>query len=60
MKLEGLEARRAHFMDLWGHHLRWACPGRVHPMGWDLYSIGANGDDEQGAGDDIVTGEDTR
>jgi hypothetical protein len=60
LKARGLESKRARFMDLWGHRLRWACPGVVHKKGWDLYSLGPNGEDEQGSGDDIVTGEDTR
>ena len=55
-----MSSSRARFMDHWGHRLRWACPGRVHPGGWDLYSIGANGEDEDGGGDDLVTGEDAR
>ncbi|HZU99060.1 MAG TPA: type II secretion system protein GspG [Planctomycetota bacterium] len=60
LKAQGLESRRARFMDLWGHKLRWRCPGRVHPKGWDLYSIGPNGEDEEGAGDDILIGADAR
>ncbi len=59
LKAAGLEARRARFMDLWGHYLRWTCPGHIY-KGWDLYSIGPNAEDEHGAGDDIVVGEDTR
>ncbi len=60
LKAQGLESRRARFMDLWGHKLRWRCPGRVHTKGWDLYSIGPNGEDEEGAGDDILIGADAR
>lgn len=51
---------RARFLDAWGHRFHYACPGNVHAKGWDLYSLGANGDDEAGAGDDLVTGEDVR
>jgi hypothetical protein len=42
--------------DAWGHPLYYCCPGRVHRHGWDLYSAGPNGVDEQGMGDDIVVG----
>jgi hypothetical protein len=59
LKGAGLEARRARFMDLWGNYLRWACPGHIY-KGWDLYSVGPNGEDEHGAGDDIVVGDDNR
>lgn len=45
--------------DAWGWYLRYRCPGVVHPQGWDLYSVGPNGFDERGDGDDILVGEDT-
>jgi hypothetical protein len=44
--------------DGWNHPVMYRCPGPVHPHGWDLYSIGPNGIDEQGRGDDILVGED--
>jgi hypothetical protein len=33
-------------------------PGSFHGRGWDAWSVGPNGIDEQGAGDDILIGED--
>jgi hypothetical protein len=44
--------------DSWGHPIRYRCPGPVHRHGWDLWSVGPNGTDEQGEGDDILVGED--
>jgi hypothetical protein len=46
-------------LDAWGApiHFR-AQPGPVHKHGWDLWSDGPNGIDEQGRGDDILLGED--
>jgi hypothetical protein len=44
--------------DPWGHVLIFSAPGPVHRHGWDLWSVGPNGIDEQGAGDDILVGED--
>ncbi len=44
--------------DPWGNHYLYRCPGPVHRHGWDLYSLGPNGVDEQGQGDDIMVGED--
>jgi hypothetical protein len=45
--------------DGWGRPLRYRCPGPIHPRGWDLYSVGPNGIDEHGLGDDILVGADT-
>jgi hypothetical protein len=45
-------------VDMWGRAIRYRCPGVVHTHGWDLYSVGPNGIDEGGEGDDIVVGED--
>jgi hypothetical protein len=45
-------------LDAWGHAIKFRFPGRVHRHGWDLYSVGPNGIDEQGGGDDILVGED--
>ena len=45
-------------VDGWGHPILYRCPGPVHGHGWDLYSVGANGIDERGGGDDILIGED--
>jgi hypothetical protein len=44
--------------DGWGHLLLFHCPGPVHKHGWDVWSCGPNGIDEQGGGDDILVGED--
>ncbi len=46
------------FVDVWGHPVYYRCPGPVHKNGWDLISCGPNGVFENGAGDDIVVGED--
>jgi hypothetical protein len=40
--------------DGWGRPLRYRCPGTVHRRRWDLYSVGPNGVDEQGQGDDLM------
>lgn len=45
-------------MDAWGNLIRYRCPGPNHKNGWDLWSVGPNGIDEQGAGDDLLVGED--
>ncbi len=45
-------------LDAWGRELRFAFPGPVHRRGWDMWSVGANGVDERGEGDDILVGED--
>jgi hypothetical protein len=44
--------------DQWGHPIRLRVPGHVHAQGWDVWSCGPNGIDEQGQGDDILIGED--
>jgi hypothetical protein len=44
--------------DAWNHLVRYRCPGPVHRNGWDLYSLGPNGIDDRGGGDDILVGED--
>lgn len=44
-------------VDAWGHSLRYRSPGRVYRTGWELYSVGANGTDEEGEGDDILVGD---
>lgn len=41
------------FFDGWERPFRYVCPGRHNPNGFDLYSVGPNGIDEGGAGDDI-------
>lgn len=43
--------------DAWGHPIRLVVPGYIHREGWDLYSLGPNGLDEYGEGDDILIGE---
>ena len=45
-------------VDAWNRPILYRCPGPVHRHGWDLYSVGPNGLDEQGDGDDLVVGED--
>jgi hypothetical protein len=45
-------------LDGWGQHLVFRSPGPAHRHGWDLYSVGPNGIDEQGLGDDLLVGED--
>jgi hypothetical protein len=44
--------------DAWGNPIRYRCPGPVHTKGWDLWSCGPNGKDDQGEFDDILVGED--
>jgi hypothetical protein len=44
--------------DAWGRELVYRCPGPVHKNGWDLYSLGPNGEDDGGVGDDIGVGAD--
>jgi hypothetical protein len=44
--------------DGWGRPLLYRCPGPVHKHGWDRWSVGRNGIDEQGQGDDILIGDD--
>ncbi len=45
-------------VDGWGNPIRYRCPGPVHRHGWDLWSCGPNGKDDQGTFDDILVGED--
>lgn len=45
-------------LDGWGNPIRYRCPGPVHKKGWDLWSCGPNGKDDQGTFDDILVGED--
>jgi hypothetical protein len=44
--------------DGWGNPLIYRRPGPVHTKGWDLWSCGPNGKDDQGTFDDILVGED--
>jgi hypothetical protein len=41
-------------VDAWKHPLVIFLPGRIHENGFDLYSVGPNGRDERGRGDDIL------
>lgn len=41
------------FFDGWGRPFRYAYPGEHNPAFFDLYSVGPNGVDENGNGDDI-------
>jgi hypothetical protein len=45
-------------VDPWARPIRYCAPGPVHKHGWDLWSCGPNGIDENGQGDDILIGED--
>jgi hypothetical protein len=42
--------------DSWGRELVFRCPSRRKEAIFDLYSVGPNGIDEQGNGDDITCG----
>ena len=42
-----------HLVDAWGHRLVYRCPHPNPAYVWQLYSIGPNGIDEGGQGDDI-------
>jgi hypothetical protein len=42
-------------LDPWGHAYVYACPGTYSGAEYDLYSIGKNGFDEKGTGDDITS-----
>ncbi|MEZ0230318.1 MAG: hypothetical protein ACAI25_16975 [Planctomycetota bacterium] len=44
--------------DAWGRVIIFRAPGNVHRNGWDIWSCGPNGRDEDGGGDDLVAGED--
>lgn len=44
--------------DAWGRALRLQSPGPVHRAGWDVWSVGPDGIDDHGGGDDILVGED--
>lgn len=41
------------FYDEWNHPLRYRYPGKYDPQGFDLYSVGPDGKDDDGEGDDI-------
>jgi hypothetical protein len=43
--------------DAWGRPIRYRCPGVRYK--WDFSSLGANGQDEVGGGDDLVVGPET-
>jgi hypothetical protein len=51
---------RASIRDGWGRPILYRCPGPVHRRGWDVYSVGPDGEDDHGGGDDILWGEDGR
>jgi hypothetical protein len=52
------ELARSALRDAWGNRILYREPGHIHTRGWDLYSVGPNGIDEFGWGDDILEGED--
>lgn len=41
-------------IDSWGHEFAYRYPARITSQEFDLYSLGGNGIDERGAGDDII------
>jgi hypothetical protein len=45
-------------LDGWGRGLVYRCPGRVHPEGWDLYSVGASSGGQDEPGNELLVGED--
>jgi len=49
-----LENNKVRVVDLWGHSIRFECPALDPKAVFVLYSIGKNGKDEKGRGDDIV------
>lgn len=53
--LEDGEIRRVldAFFDGWGRPLRYRVPGRHNKQAFDLYSVGPDGHDDNGMGDDI-------
>jgi len=42
-----------YFVDSWGHPIRYRVPGSRSGIEFDLYSMGENGIDEGGGGDDL-------
>jgi hypothetical protein len=44
--------------DAWGRPIVYRCPGVVHKEGFDFYSFGPDGRDDEGRGDDLVEGMD--
>ena len=44
------------FLDAWGRPMRYRCPGRHNPDGYDLWSVGPDGID--GTADDITNWDD--
>jgi hypothetical protein len=42
------------FRDLWGNELVYVFPPRRKDLFFELYSVGPNGEDEQGRGDDVT------
>jgi hypothetical protein len=47
-----------HWRDAWNRPILMRLPGQVHKRGFDFWSVGPNGIDESGAGDDVLGGED--
>lgn len=41
-------------LDPWGHPYIYRCPGKNGAGSFDLYSMGPNGQDDNGSGDDIL------
>jgi general secretion pathway protein G len=50
-KQDDLDAGK--YVDAWGNPYVYISPGTHNPRFYDIYSFGLNGQDEQGAGDDI-------
>jgi hypothetical protein len=56
MQIDDHDVRRAidWFYDGWGRPMRHRFPGVRHPDGYDIYSVGPDGQDDGGENDDIV------
>jgi hypothetical protein len=50
----GSEKFEWELLDGWGNPIRYRCPGPIHKHGWDIWSCGPNGKDDQGTFDDLV------
>ncbi len=47
-------------LDAWGRPIAYRCPGRRYVRSWELVSLGPNGEDDGGHGDDLVVGGEER
>jgi hypothetical protein len=53
-----IKAEHGSTLDAWGRPALYRCPGPVHRSGWDVYSLGPDGKDDGGQGDDVLLGSD--